>query len=238
MRTAADAKVVAKAPVVQVVLTLITRFSIGRCLILLITCRRQQTMSLLKDIPQGVVIRQHRRTGAKQSIRLNSQLIPGEMRRIEFDRLTQVVQRLVQRLVRQAVHQIEVKATKAKPRCQMRRALCLIRAVNTPQALQFRFAKALHADGDAVHARTLVLHEAIGFHGAWVGFHGDLRTGGQRQAVAYAVEQGLHSRPGEQARRSAANENRADFTSLGVVRIGPQVGQQMLHIIIMRHLAL
>ena len=120
----------------------------------------------------------------------------------------------------------------------MRRPFRLCGAVNTAQALQFRFAKALHADGDAVHACTLVLHEAIGFHGAWVGFHGDLRTRGQRQAVAHAVEQSLHGRPGEQARRPPANENRADFTSLGIGCIGPQVGQQMLHIIIVWHLAL
>ena len=67
-------------------------------------------MSLLKDIPQGVVIRQYRRTGAKQGIWLNGQLIPGEMRRIKVDGLTQIVQRLFQRLIRQAVHQVKIEA--------------------------------------------------------------------------------------------------------------------------------
>ncbi|MNT77004.1 hypothetical protein D3C72_2160730 [compost metagenome] len=50
-------QIVAKAPVVEVVLTLITRFGVGRSFILLITSGTQQLMSLFKDIPQRVIIR-------------------------------------------------------------------------------------------------------------------------------------------------------------------------------------
>jgi hypothetical protein len=47
------------------------------------------------------------------------------MRRVQRNGLAQVVQRLFQRLIRQAVHQIEVKAAKAKSCRQEPRVLPL-----------------------------------------------------------------------------------------------------------------
>ena len=76
----------------------------------------------------------------------------------------------------------------------MRGALSLFRPVNTPQPLQLAVAEALHADGDAVHPRALILHKAVCFDGARVGFHGDFRVARQIQARTHAVEQGLHRR--------------------------------------------
>ncbi|MOA60430.1 hypothetical protein D3C78_1853150 [compost metagenome] len=55
------------------------------------------------------------------------------MRRVQGNRLAQIVQRLFQRLVRQAVHQIEVKAAQAETGGQMRCAFGLFRAVYAPQ---------------------------------------------------------------------------------------------------------
>ncbi len=159
------------------------------------------------------------------------------MRRVEGNRLTQIVQRLLQRLVRQTVHQVEVEAAQAEAAGETCCALGLLRAVDPPQALQLRFAKALYADGDAVHPGALIINEAIGLHGTRVGFHGDFRPGGQRQAGADAIQQGLHGRAGQQARRTAADKNSAYFPSLGILRISLQIVQQMLDVVIMRHLA-
>ena len=195
-------------------------------------------MPLFKNIPQRIVIRQHRRTGAEEGIRLNRQLIPRQVRRVELDGLAQIVQRFIQRLVRQAVHQVEVEAAQTEAGGQMRRAFRLGRAVNTSQTLQLCLAKALHADGDPVDPRALILDKAIGLHGAGVGLHGDLGICCQRQAGANAVEQGPHRRPGEQARRTAADKNSPDFTALGVVRVGPQIVEQVLHVVVVRYLAL
>ncbi len=116
------------------------------------------------------------------------------MRRVESNGLTQVVQRLLQRLVRQTVHQVEIETAQAQAAGEACRAFGLFRAVDPPQPLQLWFAKALYADRDAIHPGALVINEAIGLHGARVGFHGDFRPGGQRQAGADAIEQGLHGR--------------------------------------------
>ncbi|SQA99510.1 Uncharacterised protein [Cedecea neteri] len=61
VRTAANAKIVAKAPVVQVVLALVAWFRIGGGFILLVACGGEQLVALLENIPQRVVIRQLRR---------------------------------------------------------------------------------------------------------------------------------------------------------------------------------
>ena len=60
--------------------------------------------------------------------------------------------------------------------------------MNAPQTLQLLLAKALYADGDAINAGALILHEAIRFHGAGVGFHRDFGSGRQRKSRAYAIE--------------------------------------------------
>lgn len=51
MRAAADAEVVAKAPVVEIMLTLEAWLSIGGRLVLLIAGGAQQLMPLLENIP-------------------------------------------------------------------------------------------------------------------------------------------------------------------------------------------
>ncbi len=132
---AANSQIIAKTPVVQVVLTLAAWLRIGRGFVLLIPGGSQQLVALLENIPQRVVIRQHRRARTKQRVRLNGQLIPGEVRRVQLNGLAQIVQRFVQRLIRQAVHQVEVKAAQAQPGCQMCGALCFTRAMNAPQTL-------------------------------------------------------------------------------------------------------
>ncbi len=194
MCAAANSQIITKTPVVQIVLTLIARLRIRRRFVLLIPRRGQKLVALLEDIPQRVIVRQHRRTGTKQGVRLNGQLIPRQMRRIQFNRLTQIVQRFFERLIRQAMHQVEVKAAQPKPRCQVCRAFCLFRAVDTPQTLQLWLAKALHADRDTVHARTLILDKTVGLNGTGVGFHRNFSIHCQVQACAHAIQQRLHRR--------------------------------------------
>ncbi len=132
VRAAADPQIVAEAPVVEVVLALVARFGIGRSFILLIAGGAQQLVAAFEDIPQRVVVRQNRRARAEQGVRLDGQLIPRQVRRIESDSLAQIVQRLFQRLIRQAVHQIEVAAAQAEAGCQRCRTLGLFRAVDAP----------------------------------------------------------------------------------------------------------
>ena len=87
VRAAADTQIIPETPVIQVVLALITWFRVGRGFVLRITGCGQQLMPLLENIPQRVVVRQHRRARAKQRIRLYGQLIPGEMWRAQRNRL-------------------------------------------------------------------------------------------------------------------------------------------------------
>jgi len=77
---AANPQIIAKTPVVQVVLTLVAWLRIGRGFVLLIPGGSQQLVALLENIPQRVVIRQYRRTGTKQRVGFNGELIPGQMR--------------------------------------------------------------------------------------------------------------------------------------------------------------
>ncbi len=51
VRAAADAKVVAKAPVIEIMLTLIARFGVSGSLVLLVAGGAQQLMPLLENIP-------------------------------------------------------------------------------------------------------------------------------------------------------------------------------------------
>ena len=66
--------------------------------------------------------------------------------------------------------------------------------MNAPQTLQLWLAKALHADGDTVHARALILDKTVGLNGARVGFHRNFSIRCQLQACAHTVQQRLHRR--------------------------------------------
>ncbi|MNG74102.1 hypothetical protein D3C79_325750 [compost metagenome] len=100
VRAAANPKIVAEAPVVEVVLALVARLGVGRGFILPVAGGAQQLVAAFEDVPQRVVVRQHRRPRAEQGVWLDGQLIPRQVRRVQSDRLAQIVQRLFQRLVR------------------------------------------------------------------------------------------------------------------------------------------
>ncbi|SVK46189.1 Uncharacterised protein [Acinetobacter baumannii] len=235
---AADPQIVAEAPVVEVVLALVARLGVGRGFVLLIAGGAQQLVAALEDVPQRIVVRQNRRARAEQGVRLDGQLIPRQVRRIEGDSLAQIVQRLFQRLIRQAVHQIEVEAAQAKIGRQRRRTFGFFRAVDAPQTVQLLGAEALHPDGDAVDAGALVAAEAIGLHGAGIGFHGDFGVVGDANARPHAVQQGLHCLGAQQAGGAAADKDSADFPAAGQRQVGIQIRQQMIDILLMRHVTL
>ncbi|MNY54854.1 hypothetical protein D3C86_1907770 [compost metagenome] len=119
------------------------------------------------------------------------------MRRIQLNRLAQIVKRLFQRLIRQAVHQIKIKAPQPQTGCQMRCPLRFSRPVNAAQTFKFWLAKALHTDGNTVDPGTLVIDKTIGLNGARIRFHGNFCICCQIQTRTHAVQQRLHRRARE-----------------------------------------
>ncbi len=228
---AADPQIVAEAPVVEVVAALVARLGIGRDLVLLIALGGQHGVALLVDVPQGVVFRQLGRLGGKRRVRLYGELIPGEVRRRAVDGLLQVIEGIVQALIRQAVHQIQVEGGKRDGVGQFGGLARFLGAVDAAEAGQLLLLEALHPDGDAVDAGPLEAGELVRLHRARVGLHGDLAVRRQGNACAHPVQQGLHGRHGEQARRAATDKDGGERPSLGPVQILLQILQQGRHVL-------
>ncbi|MNV25249.1 hypothetical protein D3C71_1163410 [compost metagenome] len=228
---AADAQIVTKAPVVEVVAALIARLGVGRDLVLLVTLGGEHGVTLLVDVPQSVIFRQLGGLGGERGVRLYGELIPGEVRRRAVDGLLQIIEGVLQALIRQAVHQIQVEGGQLDGVGQLGCLARLLRAVNAAEAGQFFLLEALHPDGDAVDACPLEAGELVRLHRARVGLHGDLAIRGQGDACAHPVQQRLHGFHGEQTRRTTADEDGGEWTPLGPVQILIQILQQGGHVL-------
>ncbi|MNX75728.1 hypothetical protein D3C86_1072140 [compost metagenome] len=228
---AAYAQIVAKAPVVEVVAALIARLGVGRDLVLLITLGGEHGVTLLIDVPQGVILRQLGRLGGERRVRLYGELIPGEMGRRAVHGLLQIIEGVLQALIRQAVHQIQVEGGQLDGMGQFGGLACLLRAVDTAEAGQLLLLEALHPDGDAVDAGALEAGELVRLNRARVGLHGDLAIRGQGDAGTHPVQQRLHGFHREQTRRTTADKDGGERAPLGPVQILAQILQQGGHVL-------
>ena len=110
------------------------------------------------------------------------------MLRGEGNGLAQVIQRAGDVLPGQGKHHIQVDAGKARLPREGNGAHRFGTAVDAPQRPQLRIGKALHADGEAVHACCAVSGEFFLLEGAGIGFQGDFAIGGKRGETGDTVQ--------------------------------------------------
>ena len=90
--------------------------------------------------------------------------------------------------------------------------------MNAAERIQHLRIEGLRAERDAVDAGRGIAFETAVFHRAGIGFHRDLDSRREWQALGHAPEQCGDRRRAEQRRRAAAEENAADFTPSTFIR--------------------
>ncbi len=105
----------------------------------------------------------------KVGIRLDGQVICGEVPRRELDRRRKVGLRLHQGLLGQAVHEIEVDVVEVGAG-DLDRAARLMVIVNATERLEMPRVEALYADRQAIDAQSPKRGELVRFEGAGIGF--------------------------------------------------------------------
>ena len=180
----ANADVVAKLPVVGIVLTLMARLRIRRDLVVAQTIGRQLRLYPLLHINRQFIIGHSWRMLVKKSIRLDGQMVVGQMRRLITQGNRHIGFELCQGLIGQGKHQIKIYFVKQLIRRIERRARVFAR-MNASNARQHRIVKTLHADRQTSHARRMVIAQFIGVQSPWIGLHRDLHLGHLRQTRAH-----------------------------------------------------
>jgi hypothetical protein len=117
-------------------------------------------------------------------IRLDCQVIHGQVRRLESERRPKISVQLRQRLIRQSIHQVEIEVFEMRSR-DVDRCTRLSLVVNTPQFLKMPRIEALDADRQAIHARRSILRELFAFKRAGIRFKRDFGIGCECHARAH-----------------------------------------------------
>ena len=171
----------------------------------------------------------------EEGVRLDRQLVDGQMRRLEGERRGEVGFAVGKRLPRQRVHQVDVEGLEG--------ALCLgdgrarLRGVvNSAERGQARVVEALHADRKPRHAGGAKGAKAVALEAARVGLERDLAARLERQAGADGGDQPLDLRRLEQARRAAADEDRVDAPAPDEGQRCFEIGDQGVDIALLRQL--
>ena len=146
MGAGADADEVAETPVIEVMPRRATGLGICRDFVLRVTVLGQQRLAGFLYVPQGVVFRQHRRLIPEHRVRLQRQLIPGNVRRLQRNGLAQIAQGIVQRLIGQTVHQVEVEVIEPGLPRHARRTHGFVTVVDAAKGLKLLLLKALDTD--------------------------------------------------------------------------------------------
>ncbi len=106
--------------------------------------------------------------------------------------------------------------------------------MDAPQGLELFFLETLDADRQPIDPQLPVGDEFFLFEGPGIGFQGDFDIAGERDARLDALEQASQRLGAEQARRTATEEDRAQFTAMGGVQVLVEVGQQRVDVLFFR----
>ena len=228
-----DAQVIAKHPVIEVVLGLMAGARPGRHLVVAIGV----TQHLAQQILHGsrlVFVRHRGREARKQRVGLQREVVARQVRRRERQGLRQVCAQLGQRLLGQRIHQVQVEGLEQLGGCLGRRT-GLSPVMHAPQRLQLGVREALDAQRQAVDARSPVIGKARPLEGARVGLHRHLGIGNEGQPGPQTGQQPVNGRPRKQAGRTATNEHRHHPAPPDQRQAGIQVGLQRRQIGVLVH---
>ena len=195
-----------------------------------VAARGQRLLDGVLHLRRQVGVGQRRRLEEEGGVRLQRQVVGGEVRRAEGRRRRDVGARLLERLPGQGVHQVEVGVVEVLqgkfdgvPR--------LVRVVDAPEGGEVARIEALHADGKTVDAGGAVAGKAARLGGAGVGFQRDFGARQQSQSGAHGGEQGVDRFGREQARRAAADEDAGHAPAPHQRQGRLQVGDQRVQIV-------
>ena len=222
----ADAEVVAELPVVQVVAAAPTRLGKGGNLVARKAMPGQQGKTGFFGVGHFVAVGLHRRVAVKGRVRLDGQLVPAQMGRLQGNGLLQIRQRLLPALPRQAVHQIQIEIIEAGLTRRLGGADRFVLAVNPAQCLQVRRVETLHANRQPIDAGSAVGVEPALLHRARIRLQRDFCIRSDLDALADFTEQDLIKIPGHQAWCAAANKHRFNTPPGHLMQVGADIFNQ------------
>ena len=161
-------------------------------------------------------------------LRLDRQLVPGDVLRRQTNRLLQVGQGGGHGLVGQAVHQIDVEALEAGLGHPTGGVAGLVRAVDAAKARQLLGVERLCAQGDARDARSSISVEVVMLDGAGIRFQRDFRWR-RRQRVENRPERARR----KEARRAAAEVHRLEMLVAVCFKLAVQVFEQRSAVVVL-----
>ncbi len=141
----------------------------------------------------------------EQRVRLDGQVIEGQVRRRKLQRCRDVGARVSRRLSRQCIHEVEVDVAEDRQR-RGRGDARLMRVVDATQRLKKARVEALYAQRQPVDAGAFETRELRLLEGARVGFQRRLGVGVEHDTRTYGGQDAVDRRRGEQAGRAAADE--------------------------------
>jgi hypothetical protein len=216
------AEVVAEAPVVEIVAALAPGLRPGRGLVVNIAGPRERRGDRFLHRGGGIVVGQRRRVPEEVRVRLDREVVEGQVRHARRDRRGDIRARLVRGLARQRVHQVEVDVVEVLAR-DLDRAPRLGLVVDAPQRRQVPGIEALDSDREARHAGVAIAAELLRLEGPRIRFQRDLAVGVQGEPGAERRDQRPDRLGGKQAGRAAAEEYARDWPP-------PDLGQRLLEV--------
>lgn len=188
VRAGADAQIVAKAPVVEVVAAFFTGAGEGGGFVVRKTGLRQMRGEGVADVGARIVVGQGGgRLVREGGVGFDGELVAGKMREACGQRGVHVRQRARYGLPGQGVYQVDIAAREGLDGVRQRRArLCAV--VNASDAGKRGVVKTLHAQREAIDARATQGAKARRFDRAGVGFQGDFCVGRKPQFALGGVQ--------------------------------------------------
>ena len=236
VRTRADAQIVAKAPVVEIVAAFFTGAGEGGGFVVCKTGVPKMRGEGVADVSARIVVGQGGGGLVREGgVRFNGELVAGKMRDACCQRGCYVCQRGGDGLAGQGVYQVDIAAREGLLR--QRQCGARLRAVvNAPDAGKRGVVKTLHAQRETIDAGIAKGTKTRRFHRAGVGFQGDFHVRCQPEFVISGVQQAGDVGGVKQTGRAAAEKHGLDAPPAqffgGQMQIGQQRGEiARLHVL-------
>ena len=173
----------------------------------------------------------------ENGVRLQRQVIPGNVLRRELDQRLDVCQCLLEILPRQSVHHVEVDVVETGRARAGERLPNGVAPVNAAEPLERPVGKRLCPDGQPVDARSPVAGRIAAFDGAGVSLHRNLGVIGQAEAITDPVDETSDGRRWKEARCPAAKEYADERTVARKWPVQVEIGEQCIDVLIHGQLA-
>ena len=147
----------------------------------------QRFLDALLHIAARIVVRQRRRLMREHCVRLQRQVVTGEVLRLVLQSALHILHRLIQRLPRQRIHQVEIDIVEMLLR-NFYRVFGFSRRMDAPQRLQMGIVKTLDAERQTIYAGLLEQREFVRLHRTRVRLQRDLGIDIQRQQHAHLAQ--------------------------------------------------